>query len=93
MNQLLNRKQELVLVNHIQRLHDWCLPPTQAMVATWAAELCGQQPNKNWSAGFKARHKDVLDCQYLKAIDLARHKADSEALYEQYFIILRQKMD
>ena len=93
MKQLLTNKQELVLVNHIKRLCDWCLPPTPAMVATWAMELCGQQPNKNWSAGFKARHKDVLDCRYLSTIDLARHKADSEASYNQYFTILKQKMD
>jgi len=91
--QLLTNNQELVLVNHIQRLCDWCLPPTPAMVATWAKEMCGRQPNKNWSAGFKARHDDILDCRYLNTIDLARHKADSAASYRQYFTILRQKMD
>jgi hypothetical protein len=47
----------------------------------------------NWSTSFKARHKDILDSRYLNAIDLARHKADSKASYEQYFTILRQKMD
>jgi hypothetical protein len=36
---------------------------------------------------------DILDSRYLKAIDLVRHKADSRASYEQYFTILRQKMD
>jgi hypothetical protein len=77
--QLLTNNQELVLVNHIQMLCDWCLPPTPATVCTWAKEICGHQPKKNWSAGFKARHKDVLDCRYLNTIDLARHKADSAA--------------
>jgi hypothetical protein len=61
-------------------------------VAIWAEELCGQQPNKNWLAGFNARHKDVLDRKYLNAIDLSRHKAESAASYRQYFSILRQKI-
>jgi hypothetical protein len=52
--------------------------------------LCGSEPGKNWSTGFKARHKDILDSRYLNAIDLARHKADSKASYEQYFTIPRQ---
>ena len=91
--QLLSKKQELVLVNEIQRLCDWCLPPTPAIVTLWASHICGKEPSKNWSAGFKARHKDILDCRYLNTIDLARHKADSEASYSQYFTILRQKID
>ena len=91
--QLLTNKQELVLVNEIQRLCNWCLPPTPAIVTLWASRICGKEPGKNWSAGFKARHKDILDCRYLNTIDLARHKADSKASYSQYFTILRQKME
>jgi hypothetical protein len=91
--QLLTNKQELILVNEIQRLCDWCLPPTLAIVTLWASHMCGKEPGKNWSAGFKARHKDILDCRYLNTIDLARHKADSKASYSQYFTILRQKME
>jgi hypothetical protein len=58
-----------------------------------ASVLCGLEPGKNWSASFKARYKDILDSRYLKAINLIRYKADSRASYEQYFTILRQKMD
>jgi hypothetical protein len=32
--QLLTKKQELVLVNYISRLYEWCLPPTLAIVTT-----------------------------------------------------------
>ena len=39
--QLLTKTQEIVLVNHIKRLCDWCLPPTPEIVATCAKELCG----------------------------------------------------
>ena len=91
--QLLTNKQELVLVNEIKRLCDWCLPPTPAIVTLWASRICSKEPGKNWAAGFKARHKDILDCRYLNTIDLARHKADSKASYSQYFTILRQKME
>jgi hypothetical protein len=91
--QLLTNKQELVLVNEIKKLCDWCLPPTPAIVSLWASHICGKEPSKNWSADFKARHKDILDCRYLNTIDLARHKADSKASYSQYFTILRHKME
>jgi hypothetical protein len=90
--QLLTNKQELVLVNEIRRLCDWCLPSTPAIVTLWASHMCSKEPSKNWSAGFKARHKGILDCRYLNTIDLARHKADSKASNSQYFTILRQKM-
>jgi hypothetical protein len=79
MKQLLTGKQELVLVNHISRLCEWCLPPTPIMVTTWAWNLCGEEPGKNWSQAFRARHEDSLDRQYLNNLDLSRHKADSQA--------------
>jgi hypothetical protein len=91
--QLLTNKQELVLVNEIQKLCDWCLPPTPAIVTLWASHIYGKEPGKNWSAGFKARHKDILDCRYADTIDLARHKADSKTSYSQYVTMLRQKME
>jgi hypothetical protein len=77
----LTNKQELVLVDEIKRLCDWSLPPTPAIATLWASHICGKDLGKNWSAGFKARHKDILDCRYLNTIDLTRHKADFEASY------------
>jgi hypothetical protein len=91
--QLLTNKQELVLVNKIQKLCDWCLPPTPAIVTLWASHIYGKEPGKNWSADFKAGYKDILDCRYLNTIDLARHKTDSKASYSRYFTIVRQKME
>jgi hypothetical protein len=81
--QLLTKKQELVLVRHTSRLCEWCLPPTPAIVTTWAASMCGTEPGKDWSVAYKARHKDVLNSRYLNTLDLARHKADFEASYRQ----------
>ena len=54
--------------------------------------MCGTKPGKNWSAGFRARHKDALDCRYLDTLDLKRYKADSEPSYSRYFAILKQKI-
>jgi hypothetical protein len=79
--QLLTNKQELVLINEIQRLCDWCLPSTLVIVTLWASHICGKEPSKNWSVGFKARRKDILDYRYLNTINLIRHKADSKASY------------
>jgi len=86
-------RQERVLVKQMQRLCEWCLPPTLAMVRTWASLTCGLEPGKNWSADFKRRHEAILDCRYLNTLDLERHKAESEPSFRQYFNILRQKMD
>jgi hypothetical protein len=90
--QLLTHKQELMLVKQINRLSEWCLPPTPSMVRAWAAALCGTEPGKNWVAAFRVRQKDKLDCKYLSTIDLERHKADSEHSYRQYFAILEKKI-
>jgi hypothetical protein len=90
--QLLTRKQELMLVKQINKLSEWCLPPTPSMVRAWAAALCGTAPGKNWAGAFGVRHKDELDCKYLNTIDLERHKADSEHSYRQYFAVLKEKI-
>ena len=92
-HRLLTKAQELVLVKQINRLSEWCLPPTPSIVASWAAVICSLVPRKNWTAGFTARHKDSLACKYLNTIDLERHKADSESSYRQYFTVLKQKID
>jgi hypothetical protein len=91
--QLSTNERELMLVNETQRLCDWCLPPTPAIVTLWASHICSKEPGKNWAVGFKARHKDILDCRYLTAIDLARHKTESKASHNQYFTIVRQKVE
>jgi hypothetical protein len=71
-----------VLIEHIRRLSEWCLPPIPAIVTLWASVLCRSEPGKNWSTSFKARYKDILDSRYLNAIDLIRYKADSKASYK-----------
>jgi len=58
--QLLTNKQELVLVKEIQKLCDWCFPPTPAIVTLWASYVCGKQPGKTWGADFKKKAEHAL---------------------------------
>jgi hypothetical protein len=88
---LLTNKQEEELVKQIQRLCEWCLPPTPAMVRTWASMICGSEPGKNWSAGFRRRHQSVLDCRYLDTLDLERHKADHHTRLSQGLTALTKR--
>ncbi|KAI7705110.1 hypothetical protein KC353_g13077 [Hortaea werneckii] len=90
---LLNNAQEKELVKHIKKLCERCFPPTPRIISNIASELCDTRPSKNWSSRFVARHKDELDARFLNAIDLSRHKADSRASYEQYFVSLGEKLD
>jgi hypothetical protein len=82
-----------MLVKQINKLSEWCLPPTPSMVRARTATLCGKQPGKNWAAAFGVQHKDELDCKYLSTIDLEGHKADSEHSYRQYFAVLKEKIN
>ena len=89
---LLNNAQERELLKYIRSLCERCLPPTPKIVANIAQELCGKAPSKNWATRFVARNRDQLDARYLNTLDLARHKADSRASYEQYFDILNTRI-
>jgi hypothetical protein len=89
---LLNNAQEKELLKYIRRLCERCLPPTPRIVANIAQEICGEEPSKNWSTRFVARHKDQLDARYLNTLDLARHRADSKASYEHYFGVLSARI-
>jgi hypothetical protein len=63
------------------------------MVRTWASLICGSEPGKNWSAGFRRRHQSLLDCRYLNTLDLERHKAESQNSFRHCFNILKRKID
>ena len=90
---LLNNRQEEVLLKYIRRLCERCLPPTPRIIANIAEEISGHKPSKNWSTRFITRHKHEIDARFLNTIDLARHKADSRASYEQYFKIICERME
>ena len=89
---MLNNAQEKELLKYIRRLYERCLPPTPRIVANIAQEICGEEPSKNWSTRFVARHRAQIDARYLNTLDLARHKADSRASYKYYFHVLGARM-
>ena len=89
---LLNNAQEKELLKYIRKFCERCLPPMSRILANIAQEICGKKPSKNWSTRFVARHEDQLDARYLNTLDLARHKADYRASYEQYFDILSARL-
>jgi len=89
----LNDQQEQQLLQHIRYLCDQCLPPTPAIVAEIAARLGGRAPGGKWCSRFVNRHKNELDSRYLNSLNLERHQADSMASFEQYFSIIRKKME
>ena len=62
------------------------------MVRIWASLICRTEPGKNWSADFRRRNEAVLDCRYLNTLDIKRHYAESESSFQQYFAILKHKM-
>jgi hypothetical protein len=75
---LLTDPQERVLVGHINHLIEVGLPPTPAMVCNFAKEIGGKEPGKSWVQRFVERHSDELLRGYLRPLDSARFKAESE---------------
>jgi hypothetical protein len=67
---LLSTQQQLTLVNEINRLTDIGLPPTPAMVANFAADICKKKPGKNWVYEFTKKYEKNLKSAYLTAADL-----------------------
>lgn len=67
--------------------------PSPKIVMTIAIGLCRRTPSKNWPARFVKCHEDALSKEYLKLIDLVRHKADVRASYEQYFTAVARTIE
>jgi hypothetical protein len=93
---LLSTQQQLTLVNEINRLTDIGLPPTPAMVANFAADICKKKPGKNWVYEFTKKYEKNLKSAYLTAAHLSRKKADNKGQYGAYFklvcILLRHRL-
>jgi hypothetical protein len=90
---LLNPTQERVLIGHINHLTEADLPPTPAMVRNFARDIGSKEPGRSWVARFVERHSKELLREYLRPLDSARHKADSEWQYQLYFDHLAKKID
>ena len=85
MQSLLSNHQEKSLIKEINRLTNRGTPPTVAMVRSFAFEICGKWPGKNWATQWCKRHSNELTSLYLTGFDMSRHKADSWYQVKRYF--------
>ena len=82
---LLSSQQQIVLVNHINKLSEAKIPPTPAMVRVFAFEICRKWPGEQWVSRFVNTHKDILKSAYLSGFDLKRKRADNYYMIKKYF--------
>ena len=81
----LNNRQEEVLIGHINRLTTRGMPPTTSMVRNFAEEIIQDDVGHNWTSDFVKRHKNRLQSQYLRNIDKKRCKAESAAIFQEFY--------
>ena len=82
---LLTPQQEKELVEYINKLSVFGLPPVVSMVRNFAYDIGKKTPGKNWPTRFIERHRIILDSGFLKGFNLSRKKADSLEVYRRYF--------
>jgi hypothetical protein len=82
---LLTQYQQKTLVDYINVLTERGIPPTNTMVRTFAYDISGKWPGKNWVYRFVDAHNDVLQSGYLQGADMSRTKADNIRQYERFF--------
>ena len=88
---LLSRAQKKRLLDYIDELTRRGLPPNHHNVRTFAYNICGKWPGKNWASRFVRDHQDIITSQYLISFDISRKKADNWWLINHFFGILQEK--
>jgi hypothetical protein len=82
---LLNKQQQRLLVDEINRLSARGTPPTVQMVRVFAFNMGGTWPGINWASRFISCYDRELKSVYLKGFDVSRKKADSFKELKAYF--------
>ena len=88
---LLSREQQQRLLNYIDEFTRRELPPNHQNVRTFAYNICGKWPGKNWASKFVQNHSDRITSQYLSGFDISRKKTDNWWLVNQFFNLLQKK--
>ena len=88
---LLSRAQQEQLLKYIDDLTRRGLPPNHHNVRTFAFNICGVWPGKNWASRFVQQHREIITSQYLLGFDISRKRADNWWLVNQFFIIVQEK--
>ena len=86
--QCLTNVQEEILIDQINRLTNWGMPPTSQMVKNFAEEIIGRSVGKNWAADFCKRHQTVLKSLYLRNINNQRVKGEYAPAYKLFFTLV-----
>jgi len=62
------------------------------MVCHFAFDISQKMPGKSWCGRFCKRWSHLLESRYLRPLDAARTKVDSEHEYKGYFDLVLQKI-
>ena len=84
-HQLLTQEQLKGLIRYINQLAERGLPPTNAMVRTFASDISGKWPGKNWIYSFIKSESNNLTSAFLTGFDMSREKVDNIYQYQFYF--------
>jgi hypothetical protein len=85
----LDKQQEQGLVRYIGRLTRQGLPPTRALIQSFASDVAESLVSESWVTRFISRHSIHLISKWTAGMDNNRHQAYSGAKYGLYFDILR----
>lgn len=90
--QLLSHQHERTLVDYINKLTLYGIPPTPSMLRNLVFDMCGTLLSRSWTAEFVTR-QPKLDSRYLNPLNKSRKKADSYMSYEEYFRLVKEKLE
>ncbi|SMR55941.1 unnamed protein product [Zymoseptoria tritici ST99CH_3D1] len=90
-NMILSHQQERTLVGYIDTLIRRGIPPTPAMVRTFAEDISKHLPSRQWISAFVGRYADI-NSKYLNLLDKNRKQADSVHQYQSYYDLLEEKL-
>ena len=92
LQRLLSNAQSNALIKYINTLTERGLPPTNAMVRNFAADIAGRQPGPHWMSRWLKAHSKELKSGYLTPIDSSRKRSKSAYYYALYFELLARKI-
>ena len=87
-HQCLTIEQEEVLIDQINYLTDWAIPPTSHIIRNLAEKIRGGPVGKNWMGQFVKRHGIRHKSLYLRNIDNLRAGAEYAPMFQLFFNIV-----
>ena len=88
---LFSQVQKQRLLEYLDELTRRGLPPNHHNLRTFAFNICGEWPGKNWTSRFVKENRDTIASEYLVGFDISRKKADNWWLVNHFFNLLQEK--